>query len=67
MPCDAGDAGVISGQGTKISHAAEQLSQHAKTSEPALSRALELQSPCTTTRESAPWQKIQSNNKPVCR
>ena len=32
-PCNAGDAGLIPGQGTKISHAAGQLSLHATTTE----------------------------------
>ena len=30
-PCNAGDAGLIPGQGTKIPHAAGQLSQRAST------------------------------------
>ena len=33
-PCNAGDAGSIPGQGTKIPHAIEQLSQRASTTEP---------------------------------
>ena len=33
-PCNAGDRDSIPGQGTKIPHAAEQLSTHAVTTEP---------------------------------
>ena len=33
-PCNAGDAGLIPGQGTRIPHAARQLSWHATTREP---------------------------------
>ena len=33
LPCNAGDVGSIPGQGTKISHAKEQLSLHASTRE----------------------------------
>ena len=32
-PCNAGDAGLIPGQETKIPHAAEQLSPHTTTKE----------------------------------
>ena len=32
-PYNAGDAGLIPGQGTKIPHAVEQLSPHATTTE----------------------------------
>ena len=32
-PCNAGDAGLIPGQGTKIPHAVGQLSPHATTTE----------------------------------
>ena len=32
--CNAGDAGLIPGRGTKIPHAAGQLSPHAATTEP---------------------------------
>ena len=67
-PAMQGDTGSIPGQGTKIPHAAKQLSPHAATTEPAHSGAhvpqLEssraacteahvLWSPRTTTRESA--------------
>ena len=45
--CNAGDEGLISGWGTKISQAAEQLSLGEKL----LSRAL--WSPCATTRKPA--------------
>ena len=34
LPSNAGDVGSISGQETKIPHAAEQLSLHAATTEP---------------------------------
>ena len=33
LPCSAGDAGSIPGQATKMTHAAEQLSPHAATTE----------------------------------
>ena len=33
--CNAGDVGSIPGQGTKIPHATEQLSQNTTTAEPA--------------------------------
>ena len=36
-PSKAGDVGLIPGRGTKIPHAAEQLSLHAATTEPACS------------------------------
>ena len=35
QPCNAGDMGLIPGWGTKIPHAAEQLSLHSTTREPA--------------------------------
>ena len=35
LPCNAEDVGSIPSQGTKIPHAAEQLSLHAATTEPA--------------------------------
>ena len=44
LPCNAGDVGLIPGQGTKIPHATEQLSPHASTREPAYHK---LWSPCT--------------------
>ena len=52
-PSNAGDAGSIPGRGTKIPHAAGQLSPHASTTELAHSRAHvpQLESPCTTTTE----------------
>ena len=34
LPCTAGDRGLIPGQGTKIPHAAGQLSPRATTTEP---------------------------------
>ena len=33
LPCNAGDSGLIPAQGTKVSHAAEQLSPHTTTKE----------------------------------
>ena len=33
LPCNAGDSGLIPAQGTKVSHAAEQLSPHTITKE----------------------------------
>ena len=44
-PCNAGDASLIPGQGTKIPRAMKQLSPHAATTEAACSEA------CVTTRE----------------
>ena len=35
LPCNAGDVGLIPGQGTRIPHALEPLSQWATTTEPA--------------------------------
>ena len=46
LPCNAGDVGSIPGRGTKIPHAAEQLSPCAVTTEPQLWRTH------ATTRES---------------
>ena len=40
-PSNAGDAGLIPGRGTKIPHAAEELSPRATTTEPVCSGALE--------------------------
>ena len=51
--CNAGDAGLIPGRGTKIPHATGQLSLRATTTEPAHSRACTPQlerSPRTTTK-----------------
>ena len=45
LPCNAGDAGLIPGQGTKISHTEEQPSQHAPTT---WAHKLHLESPSTT-------------------
>ena len=41
--CGAGNVGSVPGWGTKIPHAAEQLSPHPTTTEPACSRACMLQ------------------------
>ena len=43
LPCDAEDAGLTPGQGTKILHAVEQLSPHTITTVPACSDALQPQ------------------------
>ena len=51
---NAGDTGVISGQGTKIPHAVGQLNQYARPTEPTHSGALETQlerRPRTTVKE----------------
>ena len=45
-PCSAGDAGSIPGQGTKLPHAAEQLSPHTAATEPMYHN----QSLCTAKR-----------------
>ena len=52
-PSNAGDAGLIPGQGTKIPHIARRLSPHTTTKEPACCnyRAHALWSLCTTTTE----------------
>ena len=64
LPCNAGDAGLLPGQRTKIPHAAGQLSPHATTTElPRLnwSPRRKLQSPralepeCHTYRAHTPW------------
>ena len=47
-PSNAGDAGLIPGWGTKIPHAAGQLSTHATTTEP---NSLQLESPHAVTIE----------------
>ena len=46
LPCNAGDVGLIPGRGTKIPHAAEQLSPCAVMTEPQLWHT------CAPTRES---------------
>ena len=66
-PSSAGDVGSISGWGTKIPHAAGQLSPCATTTEPAHSRAhapkLEsLHAQRTATRE----KPTHCNEDPVC-
>ena len=51
-PYNAGDAGSIPGQGTKISHAAGKLGQHATTTE----LTPQLESPrAATYRAHVPW------------
>ena len=49
-PCNAGDAGSTPGWGTKIPHAAMQLSLYTTTTEPTHSGA-RCHNPCTTTRK----------------
>ena len=56
-PSNAGDVGLISGQGTKIPHAVGQLSPRAATTKPALSRA------CVPRLESLP----AATKDPTCR
>ena len=46
-PSNAGDAGSIPGQGTKIPYATGQQSPHITTTELAHLNELQLQSPCT--------------------
>ena len=46
LPCNAVDAGLIPGQGTKIPHAVGQLSPLAARTEPA-----SLESPCTAAKD----------------
>ena len=55
LPSNSRDTGSIPGQGTKIPHAAGQLSLHATTTEPACHnyRAHALWSLCATTTEPA--------------
>ena len=52
LPSNAGDTGSIPGRGTKIPHAAGQLSPHAATTEPTCCGAHtpQLESPYATTR-----------------
>ena len=52
-PSNAGDEGLIPGPGTKIPHAAGQLSPCTTTAEPMRSgaRAPQLKSPCAATTE----------------
>ena len=47
LPCNAGDMGLIPGQGTKILHVPTTESVHSR------ARAPQLESPCTTTTEPA--------------
>ena len=47
LPSNAGDSGLIPGHGTKIPHAAGQLSPHTTTAEP----APELESPRATPKD----------------
>ena len=56
LPYNVGDADSIPGQGTKISHAGEQQSLSATTTQPMTSRAgkPQLESPCHKARSQAP-------------
>ena len=49
-PCNTEDAGLILGQRTKISHAAEQLNLRPTTAEPGVPQ---LKSPCAATKDPA--------------
>ena len=51
-PCNAGDSGLILGQGTKIPHTVKQLYPHATATE-----ARELRSSCAATRVCAQQKK----------
>ena len=57
-PSNAGDAGSIPGQGTKIPHAAGQLSPSATTTEPAHSRAITREAHTAQQRAYGPQRKI---------
>ena len=61
-PSNAGDAGSIPGRGTKIPHAAGQLSPHATTTEPAHCK---LQSPHAPQLERANLHTT-TREKPMC-
>ena len=41
LPCSAGDVGLVPSEGSKVPHAAEQLSSYATTTETALERMLQ--------------------------
>ena len=60
LPCNAGDADSIPGRGTKIPHAAEQLSLHVATTEPVHSGVcfVTVESACHKQRGHAPQGKI---------
>ena len=60
LPCNTGDLGSIPCRGTKISHAAEQLSLCATTTEPGHSGAheLNLESPRVTRKDLQDEMKI---------
>ena len=60
LPSTAGDASSIPGRGTKIPHAAGQLSLHAATSEPV--PQLE-RNPCATTNIPHAATKTQHSQK----
>ena len=65
-PCNAGDVGSITGWGTKIPHAAGQLSPRTTTTEPSHSGAHAPQlekSPCATTKSLRATTKTQRSQK----
>ena len=65
-PSNAGDTGSIPGQGTKIPHAAGQLSPRVATTEPMCSGACTPQlerSPCTATKSPCAATKTRHGNK----
>ena len=67
LPSNAGDGGLISGQGTEIPHAVGRLNLSAASREATTChtyRALELWSPCTPTRDAhAPQQETPMHPK----
>ena len=68
-PSNAGDAGSIPGQGTKISHAAGQLRWRVETTDPALSGSLTARAQTTATREAREPQlekPVHRNEEPAC-
>ena len=63
LPSNAGDAGSIHGQGTKIPHAAGQLSPHTTTTEP----APQLESLCVPNyRAHTLWSPHTTTTEPMC-
>ena len=71
LPSNAGDTGLICGWGTKIPHAAGQLSPRATTTEPVHSRARKPQlerSPCAAMKSPRITTKDSTccNKDPAC-
>ena len=60
--CNAGEAGLLPAQGTKIPHAAEQLSPKATATEGSHSRARALQRKSRVPPQRARTSKIDNNN-----